>query len=258
MRNMYKKEGNPEVGENVICTVRKVTPHAAFVELDEYGKEAMLHISEIASKWVKRIRDYVNVNSRVVCKVISTKNGMIDVSLRRVSSGEKKKKMNDWRMENRLYTLINALSKVKRKNTTEKIIKEIVEQFGSLKDFFYEYKENKEILESVDIPKTWKSKLSKMFDELIKTSMVEIKKEIELNSYEFDGINRIKELLNRMKKIGKENNYEIKIIYIGTPRYLIKFEAKDYKTGEKFFTNMIKDIEKYAKKEKVGMKCKDI
>ena len=255
---MYKKEGNPEIGEVVICTVKKVTPHAAFVELDEYGKEAMLHISEIASKWVKRIRDYVNVNNRIVCKVISNKNGMIDVSLRRVSSGERKRKVNDWRIENRLYNLINALSNVKRKTTTEKIIKEIVEQFGSLKEFFSEYKENKEVMDSLKIPKTWKTKLSKMFDELIKTSMVEIKKEVELNSYESNGIRRIKEVLSRIQELGKEKDYEINIIYLGTPRYLLKFEAKDYKSGEKFFSSMTSNIEKYAKKEKVEMKCKDI
>ena len=258
MRSMYKKENGPEVGNLVICTVKKVTPHAAFVELDEYEKEAMLHISEVASKWVKRIRDYVNVNSRVVCKVISIRNGMIDVSLRRVSSGERKRKINEWRMENRLYNLINALSKVKRKTTTEKIIKQIVDEFGSLREFFLEYKENKDVMNSLKVPKTWKTKLSKMFDEIIKTSMVEIKREIKLNSYESNGIKRIKGLLEKIKKIGKESGYKINILYIGTPRYLLKYESRDYKTGEKFFSSTIKEIEKYAKKEKVEMKCKDI
>ncbi len=246
---MYKKEGNPEEGEVVICTVKRITPHAAFVELDEYGKEAMLHISEISSKWVKRIRDFVNVGSKIVCKVISTRNNMIDVSLRRVSSGERKRKLEEWKIENRLYTLINALSKAKRKTTTEKIIKEIVSEFGSLRNLFEEYKENKEIMEEVNIPKTWKSKISKIFDDLIKSSMVSIKKEIKINCFEGDGIERIRNLLKKMLEMGKD--YNLKISYLSSPRYLIKLTAKDYKSGEKFLSNLIENISKIARKEKV-------
>ncbi len=245
---MYKKEGVPEEGEIVICTVKKITPHAAFVELDEYGKEAMLHISEVASKWVRRIKDYIDVGNKIVCKVISVKGDMIDVSLRRVSQGERKRKLSDWKIENRLYQLINALSNAKRKTTTEKIIEKIVKEYGSLKDFFEEYKENKEVINELDIPKTWKTKISKAFDELIKSSMVEIKKEINLYSLDSNGIEKIKELLKGIKDYSNEKGVKINITYIAAPRYLIKFESKDYKTGEKFFNELMQKMKEDSKK----------
>ncbi len=245
---MYKKEGVPEEGELVICTVKKVTPHAAFVELDEYGREAMLHISEIASKWVKRIKDYVDVGNKLVCKVISVRGDMIDVSLRRVSQGERKRKVSYWRIENRLYQLINALSQAKRKTTTEKIIEKIVNEYGSLKDFFEEYKENPEVINELNIPKTWKSKISKAFDELIKSSMVEIKKEIQLYSDDSYGIEKIKELLNSAIKYSNEEGFDVDITYLAAPRYLIRFEAKDYKIGEKFYNKLIENIKENAGK----------
>ncbi len=250
---MYKKEGVPEEGEIVICTVKKVTPHAAFVELDEYGKEAMLHISEVASKWVKRIKDYVDVGNKIVCKVISVKGDMIDVSLRRVSQGERKRKLSDWKIENRLYQLINALSKAKRKTTTEKIIEKIVKEYGSLKDFFEEYKEDPKVIEELDIPKTWKSKIAKAFDELIKSSMVEIKKEVKISSTDSFGIEKIKELLRKTEKFAKENGFAVEIKYIAAPRYLIRFEAKDYKVGEKFFNEMFEKMKEYAKELNVSV-----
>ena len=244
---MYKKEGVPEEGEIVICTVKKVTPHAAFVTLDEYNCEAMLHISEVSSKWVKRIKDYVDVGKKIVCKVISAKGSVIDVSLRRVSQGERKRKLSDWKIENRLYRLINALSNAKRKTTTEKIIEKIVEEYGSLKDFFEEYKEDKKVMDELDIPKTWKSKISKAFDELIKSSMVTIRKEINITSTDSDGIEKIKELLNKSIKFSKKEGFDVNITYIAAPRYLVSFESDDYKSGEKFFNNLINKMEEEAK-----------
>ena len=41
----FKREGKPEPKELVVCTVKKVLPHAAFVYLDEYNNlEAMLFV----------------------------------------------------------------------------------------------------------------------------------------------------------------------------------------------------------------------
>jgi len=87
----FKKKGLPELGELVMCTVRQLSPHSAFVELDEYDHvEGMLHISEIALRGVKNIKDHLSVNKKIVCKVLRAKPGEVDVSLKRVNSGARK------------------------------------------------------------------------------------------------------------------------------------------------------------------------
>ena len=48
------KKGWPEIGDLVVCTVVNVVEFGAFVQLDEYDKkEGLIHISEVASGWVK-------------------------------------------------------------------------------------------------------------------------------------------------------------------------------------------------------------
>ena len=93
----YKKTKSPEIGDIVICTVKKVLPHSVFVDLDEYGKEAMIHISEIAPGRIRNIRDYVKEGKKVICKILNLdlNKGYIDLSLRRVTQTQKTNKNNE-------------------------------------------------------------------------------------------------------------------------------------------------------------------
>ena len=51
----------PDEGELVVCTVTKVKDFVAFVHLDEYeDREGLIPISEIATGWIKYIRDHVS------------------------------------------------------------------------------------------------------------------------------------------------------------------------------------------------------
>ena len=50
----------PEEGELVVGTVTSIRNFGAFVTLDEYAKrEAFIHLSEVATGWVKYIRDHI-------------------------------------------------------------------------------------------------------------------------------------------------------------------------------------------------------
>ena len=47
-----QREGWPEPGSLVVCTVTQVVDFGAFVSIDEYsGKQGLIHISEVASGW---------------------------------------------------------------------------------------------------------------------------------------------------------------------------------------------------------------
>ena len=45
---LYYKEGMPEEDEIVLCKVTKIFPSSVFVELLEFNKQGMVHISEIS------------------------------------------------------------------------------------------------------------------------------------------------------------------------------------------------------------------
>ena len=83
-----QREGWPEPGSLVVCTVTQVVDFGAFVSIDEYaGKQGLIHISEVASGWIKYIRDHVREGQKIVCKVLNvdTSRLHIDLSLKVVN-----------------------------------------------------------------------------------------------------------------------------------------------------------------------------
>ena len=67
---LYKKQGFPEEDELVLCTVNNVQHNSVFVDLDEYNKRGLIHISEIAPGRIRNIRDYVVEGKKIVCKIL--------------------------------------------------------------------------------------------------------------------------------------------------------------------------------------------
>jgi len=77
----------PEVGEIVIATITKVIDHGAYVSLDEYDNiPGFLHISEIASGWVRTIGRYVKAGEKKVLlvKKVLPNRSEIDLSLKQI------------------------------------------------------------------------------------------------------------------------------------------------------------------------------
>ena len=61
----------PEVGDLVVATVKRVEDYGAYVKLDEFaGIEGLVHISEMATTWVRNIRDHAREGQKLVLKVL--------------------------------------------------------------------------------------------------------------------------------------------------------------------------------------------
>lgn len=72
-----------EVGAIVEGKVTGFTAFGAFVDL-EGGKKGMVHISEVASEYVKEIKDHLKIGQTVKVKVISiAEDGKISLSIKK-------------------------------------------------------------------------------------------------------------------------------------------------------------------------------
>jgi translation initiation factor 2 subunit 1 len=130
------KEEWPEPGELVMTSVTKVMHYGVYVMLDEYEKEGFLHISEISSSWVKNIRDYVHEGEKTILKVlrVDPERQHIDLSLRRVSKSERRKKALHWKQTKKAESLMRSASQ-----KLDKPLKEIyVEAWAPLEESFGE------------------------------------------------------------------------------------------------------------------------
>ena len=99
---MLKADDFPEEGELIIGTVQTVKNYGAFVILDEYeNKEGFIHITEVATGWIKYIRDYIRERQKVVCKVlrVDKSKGHVDLSLKQVNEHQRREKIQDWKNE---------------------------------------------------------------------------------------------------------------------------------------------------------------
>src|SRR5438309_9387925 len=113
---MTSEQGSsmPEPGEVVVCTVREITSHGIYVNLDQYdGTNGFLHVSEISTGWVRNIDRVAKVSQKLILKVIRVNKARreIDLSLRQVTNEERRAKVIEWKREERAVAIIDAVKK---------------------------------------------------------------------------------------------------------------------------------------------------
>ena len=254
MDPMSQKD-DPELDEFVIATVRKIFPYGAFCTLDEYGdREAFIHISEVASRWIKNIHEFLKENQKVVARVfrIVPEKNQIDLSLKRVSELDRRRKIESYRKEKRAAKLFEVVEKRIGK-PHEQVWKELgealVDKFGSLYAAFEEAVLSEIALDSIKAPQEWKVILLEVASQNIKKPRVRITGTLNISCRNADGVEVIRGiLLGATESLGEGE--EAKITYLGAPRYMVVVTAPDYKKAEKVVLAI-------SKKVKDGIKGKD-
>ncbi len=229
----------PEVGYVVIATVKRVESYGAYVQLDEFGdKEGLLHISEISSRWVRNIRNHVRQGQKVVLQVLRTDQakGQVDLSLRRVSKDEKRKKLEDWKKERKAETLFTQAATQMETDLDQFYQVEaakIVEHYGSLYEgLVASSKLGVEALTIAGVPADAAAILSEISKEKIIIKGVTIQGMIEMTSLTNEGVEDIRMTFIDADDVAKKNEASISITTRGGPKYRIELTAEDYKKAE--------------------------
>jgi len=249
------KKEYPEEGELVVGTITKVQGFGAFVSLDEYpNKEGFIHISEIATGWVKRIRNFVREKQKVVCKVVHVDEAKkhIDLSLKKVNDHQRREKIQDWKNAQKATKLFEMVAQELGK-TVEQCYKEfgdsLTKKYGTMYAAFEECAYDPNTLKNDGFSGDWLKKFEEVAKGSITVPFVEIKGMLCLTSYLPDGITHIKEALSIAEK-SEFDDVTIDIKYIGAPRYMMKVKAPDYKIAESQMKKAVERAESYMKKTK--------
>jgi|TARA_Y100000310_G_scaffold323291_1_gene383437 translation initiation factor 2 subunit 1 len=245
----YKKKGMPEEGEIVLCTVKKILYHSVFSTIDEYATlEGMIHISEISPGRIRNIRDYVKEGKQIVCKIlrIDKIKGHIDLSIRRVNTTQKINKIKEFKQEQRAEKILELIGK-ELNNDLPKMYKELghklIEDYGSINNAFENFALDDELIDDLKLPRKSSDLLKKIIEEKIKIPEIEVKETLEITTEKPNGIEIIKKILTKLQK------GDIKLTYLGSPKYKIVVKASDYKTAEGIMNQLNKDAQKMADEE---------
>ncbi len=241
----------PEVGEIVVATITRIMDQGAYVTLDEYNNiQGFLHVSEIATGWIRNVEKFLKIGEKKVLLVkrVDPARSEIDLSLKQISTDQKKKKLLELKRREKENALVENLKSRSNlsKSEIDKIENVLVEKFGSIYDAFSEVSaKGVSVLESLNLS----PKVLTVIEELsskIQVSHVEIRGILELTCTKPNGIEIIKNAL-----IGASTNkkVDISITYVGAPKYRITIIAQNFKEAEKELKPILSSIQDSIEKK---------
>ena len=249
---MEDQKNLPEEGDIVIANVKQVTNHGAYVYLEEYDNlTGFLHISEIATGWIRNIERYVRANQKIVLKVIRVNKARseVDLSMKQVSGEEKKSKIIEVK-KNEKATAFMAIIKSKA-NLSNEQIKQIEEKILTKFDYVYDIfeattKKGKEVLLPLELAENVINIIEEE-SKKIPIPHVEIRGIVEVSSQKSNGVEIIKSILSTAETT--KGNSKVMISYIAAPKYRIVVAADNFKIAEKSINNSIEKIKSAIEKE---------
>ena len=242
----------PEEGEIVIATVTQVTGHGAYVTLDEYNNmTGFLHISEIATGWIRNIERYIRPKQKAVLKVtrVNKVRGEVDTSLKQVSGEERKSKLIEAKKNDKAATFLDFIkSKLK---LTDETVKEIEGVLLQKYDYVYDAfeavsRKGLDAIQNINLSPEIKNAIEEA-SKRIPIPVVEISGIMEITLKKPNGIEIIKSTLADAE--GSKGSANSTITYIGAPRYRVVVTAENFKVAEKFMNNTVEKLRANIEKQ---------
>ncbi|MFH1420863.1 MAG: S1 RNA-binding domain-containing protein [Candidatus Aenigmatarchaeota archaeon] len=239
-----RKRGVPNKGEFVVIKVTVVNPNSASVRLLEYNLEGMIHISEVASGWIRDIRKYLKPDQMHIAKVISVGERGMGLSMKNINQKQMTDKQKEYDLDNKAEKMLEMAATKLGKNLDqayEEVGYALQEKFGSLFKAFETCLKKPESLEKRGVSTSWVTVIKEIAEKSIVQKEFLFRADLILKTFEPDGIERIKAVL---QNIGKSTS----VSYITAPSYRLAYKAKNAKIAESKFKELLENAVKDAKK----------
>ena len=239
----------------MLCTVTNVQYNSVFCTLDEYegngGKphSGMIHISEVSAGRIKNIREFVAEGKKVYCKVLAVdkSRGHIDLSLRRVTEGQKRDRGLALKQEQRAEHILDHIAK-EHKNDPSQFYAQVAPALLENHEFIFQAFD--EIVEGTfSLSKTkLDPKMAKLIEETVKEKIkpkeVTIEGVFTISTFAENGVQQVREALVKARDCAKGAD----IRYLGAGQYKVTVTAEEFKDAEKQLKIVSESVEKSFKK----------
>lgn len=258
---LYTKDGYPEVNEIVKCTITKIYGNTTFVSLDEYEKEGVLTISEIAPGRIRNLRDHVMEGKVIICKVlrVDANHNRVDVSLRRVPIPVMKNKQEEIKKEEfseKLYIDAAKELGIEKDTLFEKTYESIFEEYENVFEALYEIMlDNKKIEMFTNLDSKQKEIFLKVINDKIKPEEVTFKSKFILTSHDIEGVELIKKAIsNSLNSLSYD---KIEVVYLAAGNFGVKITHEDMKSADKVFGKFREELQKNSKESKLHLEIEE-
>ncbi|MFC7057765.1 translation initiation factor IF-2 subunit alpha [Halovenus salina] len=233
-----KYSGWPEPGELVVGRVDDIEDFGVFVDLLEYeDKRGLSHISEVASGWIKNVRDHVSEDQRVVAKVLDVDEDsqQIDLSLKDVNDHQRKDKIQEWKNEQKADNWMEiAFGEDLDGDRYAEIANTFLTEFGTLYDGFEQAAiHGEEALADTDLSDEDITAIVETARKNVSVPYVTVTGYVDLECPASGGVDVVREAMQAAEGNGDiPEEVDLEVTYVGSPEYRIEVKAPDYKTAE--------------------------
>lgn len=225
----------PQVGELTIAQISKIMPFGAYCKLLEYNNlEVFLPIKEVSSGWIKNIHEFIHEGQKTVCKVIfyDKERQTIDVSIKKVTPQDSKKKLNNFNLEKRLKSLV--LQAVKGAGPASGEQERQSNLLLSLADFKNSYTElvrnaaeNSKEFQNCKLNKKVKENILGLLEASKKKKKYIVSYVMTMKTFNTkSGASELRSIVSAIKEKG------VDVTYVSAPKYHLTAEGKDYSDAE--------------------------